>query len=139
MKIEEVMTTDVNFVGPSTPITEVARQMRDADIGSTPVVENDRLIGMVTDRDIVVRTVADGRDPGAATARDAMSPGILYCFADDTVEAVLENMGDQQIRRLPVVNRDKRLVGVVSLGDLSLTGKRRAAGEALQEISQPGH
>lgn len=139
MKIEDVMTTDVNFVGPGTPITEVARQMRDADIGSTPVVEDERLIGMVTDRDIVVRTVAAGCDPDTATARDAMSAGILYCFVDDTVEAVLENMGDLQIRRLPVVNRDKRLVGVVSLGDLSLTGKRRAAGEALQEISQPGH
>jgi CBS domain-containing protein len=113
--------------------------MRDADIGSTPVVDEDRLIGMVTDRDIVVRVVAGGGDPGTSTARDAMSPGILYCYADDSIEAVLENMGDQQIRRLPVVNRDKRLVGVVSLGDLSLTGKRRAAGEALQEISQPGH
>jgi CBS domain-containing protein len=94
---------------------------------------------MVTDRDIVVRLVADGSDVGTKTARDAMSPGILYCFADDSVEAVLDNMGDRQIRRLPVVNRDKRLVGVVSLGDLSLTGRNKATGEALQEISQPGH
>jgi CBS domain-containing protein len=94
---------------------------------------------MVTDRDIVVRLVADGSDIGAKTARDAMSPGICYCFADDSVEAVLDNMGDRQIRRLPVVNQDKRLVGVVSLGDLSLTGRNKAAGEALQEISQPGH
>jgi CBS domain-containing protein len=139
MKIKEVMTPDVSYVGPDTSILEIARKMRDADIGSTPVIENDRLVGMITDRDIVVRVVAEGRPTQTATARDAMSPGILYCFDDDSVEDVLEKMGDQQIRRLPVINRDKRLVGVVSLGDLSLTGKRKAAGEALQEISQPGH
>jgi CBS domain-containing protein len=103
-----------------------------------PVVENDRLVGMVTDRDIVIRVLAEGRTQ-SGTARDAMSPGILYCFDDESVEDVLDKMGDQQIRRLPVLNRDKRLVGVVSLGDLSLTGKRKAAGEALQDISQPGH
>ena len=138
MKIHDLMTADVTFVRPDTSILEVARKMREADIGSTPVVDDDRLIGMVTDRDIVLRVVALGGDPATALARDAMSPGILYCYEDDTVENVLENMGDQQIRRLPVVNSDKRLVGYVSLGDLSLTGKRKAAGEALQEISQPG-
>jgi len=139
MNIQDVMTTDVSFVTPDTPILEIARKMRDGDIGATPVVENDRLAGMVTDRDIVVRVIAEGGDIRTKTARDAMSPGILYCHAEDSVEAVLENMGDQQIRRLPVVDRDKRLVGVVSLGDLALSGKRKAAGEALQEISQPTH
>jgi CBS domain-containing protein len=139
MKIQEVMTPDVSYVRPDTPILEIARKMREADIGSTPVVENDRLVGMVTDRDIVVRVVAEGTPTQTATARDAMSPGILYCFDDESVDEVLEKMGDQQIRRLPVLNRDKRLVGVVSLGDLSLTGKRKRAGEALQEISQPTH
>ena len=139
MQIQDVMTADVSFVGPDTPILEIARKMRDADIGSTPVVENERLVGMVTDRDIVVRAIADGGDVRIKTARDAMSPGIFYCVADETIEAVLDNMGDRQIRRLPVINREKRLVGVVSLGDLSLTGKNKAAGEALLEISQPGH
>jgi CBS domain-containing protein len=139
MKIQDVMTADVSFVGPDTPILEIARKMRDGDIGSTPVIENDRLAGIVTDRDIVVRVIAEGGDVRTKTARDAMSPGILYCYADDSVEAVLDNMGGQQIRRLPVVDRDKRLVGVVSLGDLALSGKRKAAGEALQEISQPTH
>ena len=139
MQIQDVMTADVSFVRPDTPILEIARKMREDDIGSTPVVENDRLVGMVTDRDIVVRAIADGGDLSAMTARDAMSPGVLYCFADETVEAVLENMGDQQIRRLPVVNREKRLVGIVSLGDLALSGKRRATGEALKDISQPTH
>ena len=138
MKVQEVMTSDVSYVTPDTSILEIARKMRDDDIGSVPVVENDRLVGMVTDRDIVIRVLAEGRTQ-SGTARDAMSPGILYCFDDESVEDVLDKMGDQQIRRLPVLNRDKRLVGVVSLGDLSLTGKRKAAGEALQDISQPGH
>jgi len=133
------MTTDVSFFRPDTPILEIARKMRDADIGSTPVVDGDRLVGMVTDRDIVVRIVAEGADVQTAKARDAMSPGIRYCYDDESVEAVLENMGDQQVRRLPVVNRDKRLVGFISLGDLSLAGRHKAAGEALQEISQPAH
>ena len=139
MRIQDVMTAEVSFVRPDTPILEIARKMRDGDIGATPVVEDERLVGMVTDRDVVVRVIADGGDVRTKTARDAMSPGILYCFVDESVEAVLENMGDQQIRRLPVVDREKRLVGVVSLGDLALSGKRKAAGEALQEISQPTH
>ncbi len=137
MQIQEVMTTDVNCVAPDTPILEIARMMSEADIGSTPVVENERLVGMVTDRDIVVRALAAGGDVRVKTARDAMSPGVYYCFADETVESVLDNMGDRRIRRLPVVDRDERLVGIVSLGDLSLTGKNKAAGEALLEISLP--
>jgi len=139
MRIQDVMTADVSFVRPDTPILEIARKMRDGDIGATPVVEDERLVGMVTDRDVVVRVIAEGGDVRTKTARDAMSPGVLYCFVDQSVEEVLENMGDQQIRRLPVVDRAKRLVGVVSLGDLALSGKRKAAGEALQEISQPTH
>jgi CBS domain-containing protein len=139
MQIQDVMTADVSFVEPDTSILEIARKMRDGDIGSTPVVEDERLVGMVTDRDIVVRVIAEGGDVRNKTARDAMSPGVLYCFIDQSVESVLESMGDQQIRRLPVIDRDKRLVGVVSLGDLALSGRRKAAGEALQEISQPSH
>ena len=139
MNIQDVMTPDVSYVRPDTPILEIARKMRDADIGSMPVVDDDRLIGMVTDRDIVIRIVAEGAELATATARAAMSPGVLYCYDDDSVEQVLDSMGDRQIRRLPVLNRDKRLVGFVSLGDLSLTGKRKAAGEALQGISQPTH
>jgi CBS domain-containing protein len=131
------MTDHVTMVSPDTSIAEIARKMRDEDIGAVPVAENDRLVGMVTDRDIVVRTLADGRDVGSATARDAMSPKILYCYDDESVDDVLENMGEQQVRRLPVVDRDKRLVGVVSLGDLSRAAKRKEAGEALKEISEP--
>ncbi len=136
MQIKECMTENVSFVEPDTQIPQIARKMRDEDFGALPIVEGDRLIGIVTDRDIVVRIVADGQDVRTATAREAMSPKVLYCFEDQTVEEVLENMGDNQIRRLPVVNREKRLVGVVSLGDLSKAAKRKA-GEALKEISQP--
>ena len=137
MQIKDVMSTEVTFVAPSTPVMEVARRMRDADIGATPVIHDDKLVGMITDRDIVLRLVAEGVSIENALASDAMSPGILFCFEDDTVEHVLDNMGDHQVRRLPVVDRSQRLVGFVSLGDLSLTGRRKAAGEALLEISQP--
>jgi CBS domain-containing protein len=138
MEIRELMTEDVDFVGPETQVLEIARKMRENDIGSTPVVENDRLIGMVTDRDIVLRVVAEGADARSTTARAAMSPKVLYCFDDQTVEQVLQNMGHNQIRRLPVVNRDKRLVGVVSLGDLVKASESKA-GAALHDISQSTH
>ncbi len=110
--------------------------MRQHDVGSIPIGENDQLIGMVTDRDIVVRIVAEGGDLDSATARQAMSPRILYCYEDETVTDVLKNMGDNQVRRLPVISREKRLVGVVSLGDLSQAAETPAGG-ALKEISEP--
>jgi CBS domain-containing protein len=138
MEIRDVMTEQVDFVGPETQLLEVARKMRENDIGSTPVVENDRMIGIVTDRDIVIRVVAEGQDVRSTTARAAMSPKVLYCFDDQTVEEVLENMGHNQVRRLPVVNRDKRLVGVVSLGDLVKASEGKA-GAALHDISQSTH
>jgi CBS domain-containing protein len=135
MKIKDVMTSDVSFVSPDTPVAEIARRMRDEDIGALPVTENDRMIGMVTDRDIVVRCVASGSVEGA-TARTAMSPRVLYCYEDQSVNEILENMAEQQVRRMPVVNREKRLVGVVSIGDLSQKSQRKA-GESLKGISQP--
>lgn len=138
MLVKDCMTESVSFVEPKTPISQIARRMRDEDIGSVPVAENDKMIGMVTDRDIVVRTIAEGKDVAEMTARDVMSPRVLYCFDDQSVEEVLENMGEEQIRRLPVVNRDKRLVGVVSLGDLSQAAKAEA-GATLKEITEPTH
>jgi CBS domain-containing protein len=138
MKIKQVMTPDVTVVGPTTAISEIAKKMRDEDIGATPVVENERLIGVVTDRDIVIRVVAAERDSGSATARDAMSAKLLYCFDDQSVQEVLANMGANQVRRLPVVNREKRLVGVVSLGDLAKAAEADA-GRALEKISRAPH
>ena len=137
MKVREIMTESVRTVGPETRIAEVARLMRDEDIGSVPVAENDRLIGMVTDRDIVVRGLADGGSRESLCARDVMSPKILYCHDDENVEDVLKNMGDQQVRRLPVLDAAKRLVGFVSIGDLSGEVKATKTGEALKEISKP--
>src|SRR5688572_18579354 len=136
MNVEKVMTTHVSWVTPDTPIPEIARRMREEDIGSLPVAENDRLVGMVTDRDIVLRAVAEGGDVDRIPARQVMSPQVLYCFDDQSVADVLKNMGDNQVRRLPVVSRDKRLVGVVSLGDLSRAAGQKAGG-ALKEISKP--
>jgi CBS domain-containing protein len=109
--------------------------MRADDIGSVPVAHNNRLIGMVTDRDIVLRAVADGGEIERVTARQVMSASVLYCFEDENVATVLHNMGDNQVRRLPVLDRDKRLVGVVSLGDLSRAAHDKA-GSALREISE---
>lgn len=138
MQIREVMTTSVVVLSPEAPIGEIARMMRDEDIGSVPIAENDRLIGMVTDRDLVIRGLTDGMDISHMHARAVMSPHMLYCREDQTVEEVLDNMADQQIRRLPVVDRDKRLVGMVSLGDLS-RARSKQAGDALKDISEPGH
>ncbi len=136
MYVREVMTANVNYVAPDARLPVIARLMRDEDIGSVPVAENDRLIGMITDRDLVVRALADGLDLSAARAREVMSPKILYCIEDQSVDDVLNNMADNQVRRLPVINRQKRLVGMVSLGDLSRAADRRA-GSALKEITQP--
>lgn len=138
MYIRDVMTARVSVARPDATILEVAKRMRDDDIGSIPVADGDRLIGMVTDRDIVTRALAERSDLSAVRARDVMSPNILYCFEDDTVNDVLVNMREERIRRLPVLNREKRLVGVVSIGDLSQAESLRA-GHALRSISRHTH
>ena len=137
MQIRDVMTENVRTVRPDTTLPDVARIMRDEDIGSVPVAENDRLIGMITDRDIVVRAVAGGDGVERQTAGDVMSPKIVCCREDEDVDDVLRNMGEQQLRRLAVVNDDMRVVGIVSLGDLSRTARPAEAGESLAEISSP--
>jgi CBS domain-containing protein len=138
MQIRDVMTSQVSVVKPEAALSEVARKMRDEDIGAVPVADADKLIGMVTDRDIVTRALAETSDVSRIRARDVMSPKVLYCMEDEAVVDVLENMREQQIRRLPVVNREKRLVGVVSLGDLSQAETHRA-GDALAGISKTAH
>jgi CBS domain-containing protein len=136
MQVREVMTPTVRTVNPQSRLSEIARIMRDENIGAVPVADNDRLVGMVTDRDIVLRAVAMGGAIEEMSARDVMSPQILYCTEDQSVDDVLKNMGEQQVRRLPVVNGSKRLVGVVSLGDLSGKAPPAAAGGSLREISR---
>lgn len=136
MNVSKVMTRRVSWVGPDTTLPEIARRMRAEDIGSIPVAHNDRLIGMVTDRDIVLRAVAEGGQIERRTAHDVMTGTVLYCYEDETIAAVLRNMSEKQVRRLPVLNRAKRLVGVVSLGDLSQAAEEKA-GDALKAISEP--
>ena len=137
MRVRDLMTDAVKTATPSTRLEDVARLMRDEDIGSVPVAENEKLVGMVTDRDIVIRGLAESASLEGKCVRDVMSPQVLYCREDQTVEDVLKNMGEQQIRRLPVVDESKRLVGVVSLGDLSTRARVTKTGEALKEISRP--
>ena len=137
MQIREVMTSDVRLVDPGTTLKDAAQMMREGDFGLLPIGENDRLVGTITDRDIAIRAVASGKDPNSATVRDAMSEGIFYCFDDQSVDEVAAMMGDKQVRRMPVLNRDKRLVGIVALGDLATKrGADDEAGEALSQISQ---
>lgn len=137
MKVREAMTPNVRTVAPDASIFEIAKIMREEDIGAVPVAENDRLIGMVTDRDIVTRALAETSPSKNMSAREIMSDRVLYCFEDQSVEEVLDNMGEQQVRRLPVVDRDKRLVGVISLGDLSSCAESARSGDSLSRISQP--
>jgi CBS domain-containing protein len=136
MKVREIMSSDVRLASPEDSIEDAARTMRDEDIGSLPVASGDRLVGYVTDRDIVVRALADGRGPDTQV-KDVMTDRILYCFEDDDVTDVAANMAENQVRRLPVLNRDKRLVGIVALADIATRGDDEAAEDALEEISEP--
>lgn len=136
MQIREAMTPDVRTVTPSTTLREAAHLMAGIDAGILPVSEGDRLVGMVTDRDIAVRGIGAGKGPDT-TVGEVMTHEVRYCFDDDTIEDVCENMADIQVRRLPVVNRQKRLVGIVSLADIVSTSAREDAGQVLEGITRP--
>jgi CBS domain-containing protein len=139
MRVKEVMTRGVECVRPEASLQEAAAKMKSLDVGSMPVCENDRLVGMVTDRDITVRATAEGEDPQKIRVRDIMTPDILYCFEDQLVTEASEQMKENQVRRLVVLNRDKRLVGIVSLGDLAVeTRDEELAGATLEAVSEPG-
>jgi len=135
MKVKDVMHRGVTWVEPTISIREIARRMRDDDIGSVPIGENDRLVGIVTDRDIICRGVANGADCNALTARDVMSKPIIYCRADDDLELAIRIMEKNKIRRLPVIDKDKRLVGILALGDISEIVGQDAAGEVMRSVS----
>jgi CBS domain-containing protein len=137
MRVSEAMTREVRLCTPGTPIRDVAKMMAQIDAGSMPVGENDRLIGMITDRDIAVRAVAAGKGPDTPV-REVMSEHVHYCFDDEEIDDVAQNMGDIKVRRLPVVNRDKRLVGILSLGDVARTEGGETVGGALVGVSQRG-
>jgi len=137
MKISECMTRDVQLARPEMPLREAARLMAECDAGALPVGDNDRLVGMITDRDMAIRGLAQGLGPEARVS-EVMSRELRYCFEDDDADDVLETMGEEQIRRMPVISRQKRLVGIVSLGDLSKSHEPQRAGEALCDISRQG-
>jgi CBS domain-containing protein len=136
MKVQEIMTAHARCVAPDNTLVEAAGLMRQLDVGAIPVMENDELTGMVTDRDIAIRGVADGRDPNTTPVRDVMSPGVTSIYEDDSVEEAVRVMERQQIRRLPVVNRDRKIVGIVALGDIAVASSPAFGGMALREVSE---
>jgi CBS domain-containing protein len=136
MRVSEIMSRDVQVCSPGSTIRDCAKTMAAIDAGVMPVGDNDHLVGMITDRDIAVRAVAQGKGPDTPV-RDVMSAEVKYCFEDEDIQHVAKNMADIQVRRLPVVNRDKRLVGIVSLGDLAVK-ESKAGGQAVSGISKPG-
>ena len=137
MKISEVMTTDVETIGANQTAREAASFMLRADAGSIPVCDGDRVIGMITDRDIAVRGVAEGRGPDTPVS-ELMSDGIICAREDEDVDTVARRMSDEQIRRLPVLDADDKLCGIISLGDLARETRGEAAEQALEGVSAPG-
>ena len=136
MLVRDIMTRDVRLLAPHDTLREAAQRMRDDNIGSLPVADGDRLVGYVTDRDLVVRGLAEGFS-GDTHVHDVMSDQVLYCFEDEDVNDVAANMAQNQVRRLPVLSREKRLVGIVALGDIATKGSDASAEDALEGVSKP--
>ena len=137
MRVSEAMTREVRVASPGQSIRDVAKMMAESDAGAMPVGDNDRLVGMITDRDIAIRAVALGKGPDTPV-RDVMSTEqVLYCYEDEELDHVAKNMSEQQVRRLPVVSRDKRLVGIVSLGNIAQS-EARSASKAVKGVTKPG-
>ena len=137
MKVSELMTKNVQVVYPDQSIKDAAAIMAKIDVGAIPVHDDQRLLGMITDRDIAIRAVAEGLGPDTKI-RDAMTEEVMYCFLDQDLEEVSHNMADIQVRRMPVLDRDKRLVGILSLADIATDGNSLQSSEALAGISRPG-
>lgn len=135
MKVKDAMHKGVEWVSPDTPVSKVAALMKKLDVGAVPVGENDRLIGMVTDRDITCRGLANSKDPAKLTARDVMTEGVVYCTEGEDLADAARLMEQKQIRRLPVINDKKRMVGMLSLGDLSHAASRTLTGEVVSAVS----
>lgn len=140
MKVKEVMHKGVDWVSPDTPLSEIAKLMRKHDIGAIPIGENDQLIGMVTDRDIVCKGLAeDGFDANRATAREVMTPGIHCCGEEDDLAKAVRHMEELKVRRLPVINKKNRMVGILSLGDISRSAPNDLLSEIVKSVSAHHH
>jgi CBS domain-containing protein len=138
MKVSEVMTRAVDVISPEATLDEAAERMRRLDVGPLPVAEGDRLVGMITDRDITVRATADSRDPTTTRVSEIMTPEVVFTYEDEDVKDAAKLMQDHQLRRLVVLNRDKKLVGIVSLGDLAVETKDdKLKGQVLEDVSKP--
>lgn len=138
--LRDIMTRNVEIIAPEATVQEAAKKMQDLNIGALPVCDGDKLTGMITDRDLVMRILAEGRDPKTVTVSDAISTDVVFCFEDDGVEKASPLMAQHQIRRLPVMSSTKRLVGMVTLGDVAVHGKNpEASGDVLQQVSIPAH
>jgi CBS domain-containing protein len=138
MELRDIMTRDVEVVDGNASLKEAATKMKKLDVGLIPVCDGDRLKGLLTDRDITIRATADGRDPSKTKVNEVMSTDIAYCLEDQAVDEAVILMEARQIRRLPILNQDKQLVGIVSLADIAVhVGDRDLTGETLEEISEP--
>ena len=137
MKVHEIMTAHARCVSPDNTLVEAAGLMRELDVGVLPVCEDDKIAGMITDRDMAVRAIASGRDPNETAVRDVMTPGVISVMAEQQVEEAVRIMQENEIRRLPVLNREKRLVGILSLGDIAVSSNPAFSGLTLREVSQP--
>jgi CBS domain-containing protein len=138
MTLKDVMTPGVEVIAPEATLQQAAAKMRRLNIGPLPVCDGDQLVGMLTDRDITVRAVAEGCDPTTTMVREAMPPDMAYCSEEQTIEDAIQTMERYQIRRLPILSRAKRLVGMVSLGDLAVSsGNETRMGETLKQVSEP--
>jgi signal-transduction protein with cAMP-binding, CBS, and nucleotidyltransferase domain len=135
MEISKAMHSKASWVSFDTPVSEVAKLMKKDDVGAIPVGKDDRLIGMITDRDLALRIVAEGRDPTTTSAEEVMTPDIVYCQTHQTVEDAIHLMDQKKIRRLPVLNEKKRMVGMLSLGDVSHAVSRDLSGELLRAVT----
>ena len=137
MKIREVMTPDAQCVGPDETLVDAASLMRQLDVGVLPVCDADEVVGMLTDRDIAIRAVAEGRDATTTHVREIMSPGTIFVYDDQNIEEAVHVLERHQIRRAPVLNREQKLVGIISLGDIAVDASAALSGEALKHVSQP--
>jgi CBS domain-containing protein len=136
MKVKNAMHKGADWVGPETPVIDIAKMMRQRDIGAIPIGENDRLVGMVTDRDIVCKGLAqNGFDARRVTARDVMTPGIHCCREDDDLAKAIHHMVELQVRRLPVIDQSKRMVGILSLGDVGQAAESELLSECVRSVS----
>ncbi len=137
MQVRDVMTKDVQVIHAATSVRDAARKMKELNVGILPVAEKQKIVGVLTDRDIVVRSTAEGLNPEKEMIGSLMSGNVIWCFEDEDIDSAIDKMKKAKIRRIPVVSRENELVGIISIGDVAIEGDERRAGETLEQISHP--